>query len=71
MKDMTQRARQTPAESVPQGTQTNAQSANTLTRISLELTRTFAIDEVNRGSDPYNSSASGRAEVWNKQRSRR
>ncbi len=72
MKNLTQRAQQTPVEPVPLGTQTDARNANTLTRISLELTRTFEIDEANRGSDPYNSSGgTGRAEVWNKLRPRR
>lgn len=69
---MTQRARQTPVESVTQGTRTDLQNANTLTRISLALTRTFEIDEANRGTDPYNSSGNtGRALVWNNKRPRR
>jgi hypothetical protein len=72
MKDMTQRAHQTPVESVAQGKRTEAQNANTLTRISLALTRTFEMDEANRGTDPYNSlGGSGSAQVWNRQRPRR
>ncbi len=69
---MTQRAQQAPAGSVAEGKRTDAQNANTLTRISLALTRSFEMDEANRGTDPYNSVAgSGRSQVWDRQRPRR
>lgn len=68
---MTQRARKTPVD-VAERTPPGAQPENTLTRISLALTQHFAIDDVNRGTDPYNTTGdTGRAGVWNKQRSRR
>ncbi len=72
MKDMTQRAPGTPAGPVTRGARADAKRDNTLTRISLALTQNFAIDDLNRGSDPYNTTAgAGRAEIWQKQRLRR
>ncbi|MGE3667720.1 MAG: hypothetical protein AB7G51_13990 [Steroidobacteraceae bacterium] len=69
---MTQRARKMPVESVANSKSTDARNANTLTRISLELTRTFELDEVNRGTDPYNSlEGAGPTQAWNRQRPRR
>jgi|JRYD01.1.fsa_nt_gb hypothetical protein len=72
MKDMTQGAGPSPAQSVAQGKLTDARNANTLTRISLELTRSFEMDEANRGTDPYNSlGGAGPSQAWNRQRARR
>ncbi|MBV6417263.1 MAG: hypothetical protein CMLOHMNK_01909 [Steroidobacteraceae bacterium] len=72
MKDANQRARQMPVEPAKRAVRPAGSRANTLTRISLELAQTLEIDAVNRGTDPYNSSgATGRAEIWNRQRTRR
>lgn len=72
MKDASQRAQQTPVEPPQRAARPARARDNTLTRISLELTRTLEIDAVNRGTDPYNSAGkAGRAEIWNRQRTRR
>ncbi|MBV6423528.1 MAG: hypothetical protein NAOJABEB_01324 [Steroidobacteraceae bacterium] len=72
MKDTTQRARQMPVDAAQRDSTPTATRENTLKRINVALTRTLEIDEVNRGTDPYNSSSGiGRGAVWNRERSRR
>ncbi|MGD9597828.1 MAG: hypothetical protein AB7G76_07360 [Steroidobacteraceae bacterium] len=71
MKDTTQRARQMPVDPAKRDLHLTTRE-NTLQRIDVALTRTLEIDDMNRGTDPYNSGgADGRAEVWKRERSRR
>jgi len=68
MKDMSQRAQQTPEEPMTEDDRTG----NTLKRVSLALLHEIASDERERGSDPYNSTdGKAQADLWSRQRGRR
>lgn len=70
MKNASERAPKTPAE--PVAASATGSHENTLKRVSLALLHEIAIDERERGNDPYNSNVGkGPADVWSRSGGRR
>lgn len=70
MKNISERAPETPAEAV--AARDTGRSENTLKRVSLALLHEIASDDRERGNDPYNSNTgNAQAAIWGRQGRRR